>query len=905
MLSTPLILATTASLLVLIALLEPLARRMQLPHTVLLAAVGVVIGGTATFLLFTPLTDALNEVARLFVFFPVDADVFLFGFLPILLFHAALSLDVRRMIDDAAHIFLLAVVAVVVATLAIGLALVPVSGEALLVCLLLGAIVATTDPVAVLAIFRDLGVPARLVRLVEGESLLNDAAAIALFSILLAALTTGSEITASSALLAFAVAALGGAAAGWVGGLVGNFFLRLTCNARPALITVSIAMPYLVFVTADEALEVSGVVAVIVAGMTMATYGSARVAPDSWQRLMDIWDQIAFWAASLLFVLAALMVPRLLEGLDARDLLSLLVLIVAAFAARAVVLFGFVPVLVLLRLGERVGRRAKLVILWGGLRGAITLALALSITEHDQIPLDQRQFIAVLATGFVLFTILVNGVTLRPFVRALKLDELSPFDRGLRRGVIALALTNVREALGEAARDYDIPKEIEAEARAPYEERLARAAEEAAGVEELSDRERLTLGLIALADQERKLLLAHLRDETVSTPVIADLLGDAQRMGEGARADGRIGYRRAAKRVVGYNRRFRLALFGHRFLGLKGPLNDQLAARFERLVVDRIVLKELAPFVRGRIGSLLGTRIADIIEEIIDIRRQDVAKALDALHLQYPAYTHDLERRLLTRIAVRREEREYADLFEDQLIGAELLSDLAAEIGAVERRLEGRPRLDVGLAKEDLVRQFPLFDGLTPEEVTLVARALKARFAIPGERLIRKGDRGEAVYFISSGAVEVDTGKSKIRLGKGDFVGELSLFYGGRRSADVTTIGYSNLLVLEGEDFRTLLDRNPHIREVVEAVAEKRMRERGKTAGKRPGQRGLRPLATLANVRRLPLPAPGRQDAAPPPAADAAAPPPASGDAGASPPGAPAAPAPSDADASAADRRKA
>jgi len=837
-----------------IALLEPLARRLQLPHTVLLAAAGVVIGGTATFLLLTPLTDAVNEVARLFVFFPVDADVFLFGFLPVLLFHAALSLDVRRLIDDAGHIFLLAVIAVVVATLVIGFALVPVSGEPIVVCLLLGAIVATTDPVAVLAIFRDLGVPARLVRLVEGESLLNDAAAIALFSILLTAVITGSTITASEAVSAFAVAALGGAAAGWVGGLVGNVLVRVTCNSRPGLITVSVAMPYLVYVISDEALGVSGVVAVIVTGMMIAAYASTRVQPDIWQRLMNTWDQIAFWAASLLFVLAALVVPRLLDGLDGNDILSLVVLIIAAFAARALVLFGFVPALTAMRLGERVSRRAKVVILWGGLRGAVTLALALSITEHSQIPADQRQFIAVLATGFTLFTILINGVTLRPFVRILKLDELSPLDRGLRGGVMALALSNVREAMRDAAKAYDIPKTIAAEAERPYEERAQKAVEEAAGDDELSDRERLTLGLIALADQERKLLLQHLEDESVSVAALADLLGDAERMGEGARSEGRIGYRRASKRLVGFTRRFRIAHWLHRYTGYRQPLNDELASRFERLLVNRIVLKELSPFVRSRIAPLLGNRIADIVEEILELRRQDVAKALDALHLQYPSYTNDLELQLLANVALRREEREYQALFEDQLIGAELLSDLGKDMRGMERRLERRLRLDVAVSKEELVRQFPLFESLSQDEVARVARVLKARFALPGETLIRKGERGEAVYFISSGALEVSTGKANIRLGKGDFVGELSLFYGGRRSADVTSIGYSNLLVLEGEEFRRLLDQAPHIRETVEAVAEKRMRERERPAARRFTRRpdpstAVRPVAEADRPR--------------------------------------------------------
>ena len=186
MLGLPYTLLTVAGLLVVIGLLQPLAARLSLSHTVLLAAVGVLIGVAAGFLLRTDLTDAFNEMAELILDFPISSTEVLYIFLPALLFEAALTIDVRRMLEDAAPIFLLAVIAVLVTTAVVGLALWPLAGMSLLVCLLLAAIIATTDPAAVVAIFRDIGAPGRLSRLVEGESLLNDATAIVLFTMLLA-----------------------------------------------------------------------------------------------------------------------------------------------------------------------------------------------------------------------------------------------------------------------------------------------------------------------------------------------------------------------------------------------------------------------------------------------------------------------------------------------------------------------------------------------------------------------------------------------------------------------------------------------------------------------------------------------------------------------------------------------
>jgi CPA1 family monovalent cation:H+ antiporter len=186
---TPVVIAAFASLLVVIALLQPLARRLDLAPSVLIAAVGAMIGVLAAYLLYTPRTDTFNALAYVFVDPPIDSETVLYIFLPLLLFQTTLTLDVRRILEDWVPILLLAVIAVLVATAIIGFALFPLAGVSLVACLLLGAIVATTDPVAVVSIFRDIGAPGRLGRLVEGESLLNDAAAIVLFVILLGMLT--------------------------------------------------------------------------------------------------------------------------------------------------------------------------------------------------------------------------------------------------------------------------------------------------------------------------------------------------------------------------------------------------------------------------------------------------------------------------------------------------------------------------------------------------------------------------------------------------------------------------------------------------------------------------------------------------------------------------------------------
>ena len=320
MLSLANVLFTIAGLLVLIGVLQPLAARLNLPSTVLLAVVGVFIGAAATFLLQTTLTDAFNGVAELILDFPISSTEFLYIFLPVLLFEAALMIDVRRIAEDAAAVLVLAVIAVMVTTAVVGVALAPLASVPLAACLLFAAIIATTDPSAVVGIFRDIGAPGRLTRLVEGESLLNDATAIAIFTVLLDFIMTDREIGLGEGLLIFLNAAMGGALVGFVGGRVLMWIVPLLRDSRLAEMTLTLALPYLVYIVCEHT-EFSGVVAVVTAGLVVSALGRSRLSPESREFMHDVWAQLAFWAGSLVFILASMLVPRLMIGIELYDLL--------------------------------------------------------------------------------------------------------------------------------------------------------------------------------------------------------------------------------------------------------------------------------------------------------------------------------------------------------------------------------------------------------------------------------------------------------------------------------------------------------------------------------------------------------------------------------------------------------
>jgi len=813
-----------AGFLVLASVVQPAAERLHLPYTVLLAILGVALGGVSSFLLYTPLTNVFDNIVRPLVDLPFNASIFLVVFLPLLLFHAALTIDLREIASDWAPILTLAIVAVFAAAAATGFSLSFAAGVPLTVALLLGAIVATTDPSAVVAIFHELGAPARLTRLLEGESLLNDAAAIVLFSILVGMLTEGARTDFAAAAVRFAEAFFGGVVLGAAAGRLFGMILPFLGGSRLAEVTLSIALPYIAYLLAEELFDVSGVVAVVSAALTAGTIGRVRLTPDNWRYLERVWEQTGFWASSLIFISASTLVPRLLTGVHLADAWLLLIAIAAALASRMAVLFGLLPPLSALHLSQKVSTAYKLAIAWGGLRGAVTLALALAVTENTRIEPEVRNAVAVLATGFVLFTLLVNGLSLRPVIRLLKLDRLAPLDLALRNKVLALSLADVRDALSATASQYAIEPDVARAANGLLDRRIDDLSAQPDLEQAISDRDRIRIGLVALANRERRIILDHHAQHTVSGAAIERLLHNTNLILDAARAEGRVGYNRAGRALLEFQRSFRTASLLHRRLRLARPLQRQISIRFETLLIRRLALEELLRVIDSRVAAVLGRRVAELLGEVIAARREATTRALDALRLQYPEHAEALEERFLQQSGFRLALSRFHDLYDEGLIGKEVFEDLEREHAAVRSLTDELPPLDLGLHAEDLLAQFNMFAGLGAAELRALARLCRPRLLVPEEVVIHKGERGSAMFLISSGAVEVVLPSERVRLGSGDFFGEMALLSGRPRLADVVALGYCRVLVLSAAEFRCFLRDYPRARAEIDRVAEERAR---------------------------------------------------------------------------------
>lgn len=386
-------------LLLVVSLVAIGVRRLRLPYTVALVIVGLLI--------------TFNQEVR----FELTPELILALFVPPLVFEAAFHIEFDRLRENLVPILLLAIPGVLLTTFIVGWLVASAAGIALSSGLVFGALIAATDPVAVVALFRALGAPKSLTVLVEGESLFNDGTAIVVFNLLLAAAISTAEAgplpsQIFAALVDFLRVAAGGVIAGVSLGLVVAWLIARIDDylIETTLTTVLAFGAYLI----AERLHVSGVLAVVSAGIVCGNVGPRGMSPTTRIVLFNFWEYLAFIANSLVFLLIGLDVniPQMLPYL-----MPIGIALVAVLASRALVIYSL-SWLANLR-GRRVSLSFQHVLFWGGLRGAISLALALSLPAS----FGDRELLRVMTFGVVLFTLLAQGTTMSPLLRRLGLVQ--------------------------------------------------------------------------------------------------------------------------------------------------------------------------------------------------------------------------------------------------------------------------------------------------------------------------------------------------------------------------------------------------------------------------------------------------------------------------------------------------
>jgi CPA1 family monovalent cation:H+ antiporter len=383
-------------ILLLASLVAVVTRRVNVPYTVALVLAGL----------------AVALYGRLKV--EMTPELVLAVFLPPLIFEAAFHIQYRDLRDDLASILTMAVPGVLLSTALIGGLLYLAGILSLASALLFGALISATDPVAVIATFRIAGAPKRLTTLLEGESLFNDGTAIVVFGIMVA-LAAGRALAPADGLVEFVRVSAGGVVVGLVLGMVAAYIIR-RIDDYLIEITVTTAVAYGSFLVAEEALHVSGVLAVVMAGLVNGNLGSMGMSPSTRIVLFNFWEYIAFVSNSFIFILIGMNVET---AELTQYLVPVLIAVVVVVVVRAVVVYSLGLATRLFKSGITFDYLH--VMWWGGLRGAVSLALALSIP----VGIGARRQLLAMAFGVVLFTLLAQATTISALLGRLGLTARS------------------------------------------------------------------------------------------------------------------------------------------------------------------------------------------------------------------------------------------------------------------------------------------------------------------------------------------------------------------------------------------------------------------------------------------------------------------------------------------------
>lgn len=489
------LISVVIGLLLVASLVGIVTNRLRLPYTVGLVLIGLAL--------------SLQGQENI----EIPPAIFLGLLVPPLIFEAAFHININDLIKDLAPILALAIPGVLITTLLVGGVVAWGTGFPLATALVFGALVAATDPIAIVALFRTLGVPKRLLVLLEGESLFNDGTAIVVFNLMIVIAVTGIFDPLGS-VIDFIVVAGGGLAVGFVLGVIISQAIRFIDDAL-IVTTLTTVLAFGSYLLAEQ-FHVSGVLAVVGAGMVSGNIGPRGMSPSTRILVFNFWDYAAYLANSVVFLLIGIQIdlPVLLS-----DWQVILWAILAVLVARAVSVYG------LSWIGKGMPLRFKNVLYWGGLRGAISLALAISLPASLG---SAREEIRAMSFGVVLFTLLVQGLSMKPLINRMGLiqrnEAQEEYERRHARSVMARASY---ERLEQMYKNGLISTHIWKMMSRPIEQHaqaLAGAVTEVLNADPSVEQEVFDTAMREMLVSQRSILNTLLRDGIVSEDTFAQLV---------------------------------------------------------------------------------------------------------------------------------------------------------------------------------------------------------------------------------------------------------------------------------------------------------------------------------------------------------------------------------------------
>ncbi len=675
-----------------------LARRSGIPHTVILVAIGVLLTALSQF----PPLAFLGGLH-------LTPELLFYIFLPTLIFESAYAISIRRLTQDAIPVALLSIVSLMVSALAIALGLyyfLPLIGFPIpfVVAFLFGSLISATDPVAVLALFKEYGAPRRLALLFEGESLFNDATGFALFLIALEFALKGgfSAETAFEGVISFTVMIVGGALFGLI---VGGGFSKMIGWARSSesvSITLTLVLAHVTFLLSEYIshhahignfeVHLSAITATTVAAMVLGNYGKTKMPLRAEEFVEKFWGQMAFLANSIIFVLIGMLATSLpFSSPELFGPIVIAVLVVAASRALSIypVVAGWNA---FAHEARHIPRAWQHLLAWGSLRGALAVTMALLIPTTLTLPEWQHampisEALLAFTTGCIFVTLFFKATTIGPLMHRLRVGRLSEIETAEYDEARALVYARVLARLARFFEKKYIPEATYNALRNHYEDRLRVSSEECAqaGRDEALAEAALRVWVLGIEKESLKDLLLH---GEVSERVYKRIAHKLTVRTEDAER-----YLNSSDIHINHADDIfeKAASIVRRLLGREPAPHDRLAEEYmyyrALVIIAHKVEKELSRIKSARYEGVFTKTTLENTEAIYTRFKADAREKMEAAEKKDPQTTQALATRLAHCGVLKVEEYVLDDLLEHEMITPKvrvaLEEELAREIRAL------------------------------------------------------------------------------------------------------------------------------------------------------------------------------------------------------------------------------
>ncbi len=775
-------------------------RKTRLPYTVALLLLGLLLGLLNRFHWLHENWPELGQSLQ--AASVIDPHLILFVFLPTLIFESAFSLDTHIFRRCLSQVFLLAVPGLLLSTVAVGwfaIYFFPWSWD-WKTAIMFGAIISATDPVAVVAILRELGAGKQLATIIEGESLLNDGTAIVIFLVFFQAMASGQDIgSASNVMGEFARVSMLGPV---VGGLIAVgtiLWIRHVFNDALVEITVTIVAAYLTYFLAENVLHVSGVLAVVALGLAMSGYGRTSVSPEVEGFLHRFWEMMAYLLNTLIFIIVGLVVATNAPLRDPVFWLTLFGLYIGIHIVRALLVFIFYKPLKVL--GYGMTWKEGLVIWWGGLRGAVGLSLALVVAGNSVIPEDIRGQILSLSAGIVVLTLVINGTTIRTLIHFLGMDVVLPARIHMLSSAARQVHADTEATLKLLKRDrflcgadWEIVRTYLPDISLPMNpgqetcqiDLAAEARRRILEAEKKSYWRQYHEGLLG-ADTVRHLVESV--DLALDKNASLDERSELQKLWEYSPFIKRLKTQPTFGRIFKY-------LFYHR-----------LAFSYDVARGFVFAQDEIAGMVEGMIEN---EQLATLIKKESENNRLMALKALTNLRDTFPEVTVAIETKTAVRSVLNHERSALHKMQRDGILEEGETRRLVDEIETRMKQVVDEPPAIKLPEPNQLLKEITWLEKLDKPTFDRVLSATSDRLYTMGEYLIKENSPSDSLCVIARGTVRVykstKEGEQFLDLmGPGSVIGEMGVLTGSKRSASVKAESPVNALWIMAKDLHKIM----------------------------------------------------------------------------------------------------